>query len=252
MELAVVHDMDQAALLVELGQLAAELVERELELASLAGRLQAFSIRYLRTVGAKMAELDRLRARLAEARARRDPLDSQAQGEADAAREYARSTEEAANQAAREPASAQRFEPSPGLKTLYRRVVKRFHPDLGRGAEDVERRTRFMQRANIAYQAGDEDALEALLAEWERSEAPTPRAETDRPARVEAEVASCRARLRVIAEEIQALRNTEMCTLMERAAEAEAEGHDLLADLLRVTELDIQLARDQLEAVNAT
>ncbi len=53
--------------------------------------------------------------------------------------------------------------PSPELKQLWIRVLKRVHPDLAIDEQDRLRCERLTKLANQAYQAGDEDALRAVL-----------------------------------------------------------------------------------------
>src|SRR5581483_5610730 len=75
----------------ELAALRMTLADRELEIADLRRHLGAFEGRYLRQVGVLYAELDELNARIAELRARQNPS-SQAQQQAEEAREHARQT----------------------------------------------------------------------------------------------------------------------------------------------------------------
>jgi TonB family protein len=53
--------------------------------------------------------------------------------------------------------------PSPELKSLWIRVLKRVHPDLAIDEQDRVRCERLTKLANEAYQAGDEEALKAVL-----------------------------------------------------------------------------------------
>ena len=73
----------------ELAALEADLVERELELSTLQAELAAFETEYLRVVGRRYAELDEIRARIAEAHAARRPTDDAARAAASTARETA-------------------------------------------------------------------------------------------------------------------------------------------------------------------
>jgi hypothetical protein len=53
--------------------------------------------------------------------------------------------------------------PSPELKQLWIRVLKRVHPDLAIDEQDRIRCERLAKLANLAYQAGDVEALKAVL-----------------------------------------------------------------------------------------
>src|ERR1035438_4594398 len=55
------------------------------------------------------------------------------------------------------------------LKTLYREVAKRVHPDLATDEADRHKREQLMAEANAAYQRGDADALRRILEEYEGS-----------------------------------------------------------------------------------
>src|SRR5581483_11242657 len=59
-----------------LATLETQLLERELERATLDAELRALSSRYFRVVGVLLLEIDELRARIADARARCAPGDA--------------------------------------------------------------------------------------------------------------------------------------------------------------------------------
>src|ERR1700689_5029005 len=66
--------------------------------------------------------------------------------------------------------------PSPELKQLWIRVLKRVHPDLAIDEQDRVRCERLTKLANEAYQAGDEEALRAVLRPSQPANAGAPRA----------------------------------------------------------------------------
>src|SRR5580704_14986761 len=153
---------DDNALLDKREQLATvrtTLAEREAEVAQLRAQLKTFEGRYLRQVGTLFAELDDIEARIMEREV--DIYDSDAaRRRAEEARQRAQETHDAAFGAACE---AEEFDPPPSLKTLFREVAKRIHPDFAR--DDAEQRhfTLLMARANQAYSHGDIGTLERLL-----------------------------------------------------------------------------------------
>lgn len=51
------------------------------------------------------------------------------------------------------------------LKSIYRGLVRRYHPDLTTDPEERERRNRLMAEINAAYTDGDAEALQALAAQ---------------------------------------------------------------------------------------
>ncbi len=150
------------AVLEKREQLAAArntIAEREAELAQLRAQLASFEGRYLREVGSLYAELDELHARIAEREA--ELYDSEtARTRAEDARQRAQETRDAAFGDA---ADVEPFDPPPGLKTLFREVAKRIHPDFA--CDEAERTyfTLLMARANHAYSCGNTHTLERLL-----------------------------------------------------------------------------------------
>jgi hypothetical protein len=72
----------------ELAALAAQLVQSELDLATLHAELRTFEGRYLRSVGRLYAELDEIEAQIAEALARISPKDDATQQQATQARRH--------------------------------------------------------------------------------------------------------------------------------------------------------------------
>ena len=249
-QVAVGDAAELAQLLLVLGHLDAQLIERELELASLTAELRAFETRYLSIVGVKLAELDRLRADLAARRAREQPSNESANVEAERARAQARRSEEAAGRVAGAPESSYRFEPSDGLKRLYRELAKLVHPDYATDEADRARRTPFMQRANEAYQSEDEAALARIMLEWQSgATAVTEQLSTEGAlVKVKANIEHRTTRLAEIEGELTTLRESDLQKLMEQVEAAEAQGHDPLADLRLVTELDIENLRKEMAA----
>ncbi len=153
---------DDVALLDKRERLAAvrtTLAERESELAQIRAQLKTFEGRYLRQVGILYAELDDLEARIAEREVALYDSDS-ARRRADEARRQAQETHNAAFGEARE---AEEFDPPPSLKTLFRDVAKRIHPDFARDDAEQKHFTLLMARANQAYSRGDTDTLQRML-----------------------------------------------------------------------------------------
>lgn len=143
----------------ELASLEAELVQRELDLATLRAELTAFEARYLKIVGVLYAELDEIEAQIAEAQARRRPRDPKVQAEAAQARAQADESAQTAK-AIQEP----RPKPTESLKKLFREVAKRIHPDLATNEEDRARRQKLMTEPN---RANFQRALpDCLIEKW--------------------------------------------------------------------------------------
>ena len=154
---------DAAALTEKRRQLAAvraALAEREADLAQFRSQLKAFESRYLHRVGILYAELDEIAARITEREVDLYDSDS-ARRRAEQARQRAQETHDAAFGADNEP---EEFDPPPSLKTLFREVAKRIHPDFASDPAEQKHLTLLMMRANQAYSRGDADTLQRLLA----------------------------------------------------------------------------------------
>ena len=194
----------------------------------------------MRQVGTLYAELDEWKARIAELQARLHPS-AASKAQAEEAREQARQTHEDAHGKASE---AHEFTPSPELKSVYREAAKRIHPDFATDPADLERRTRFMAAANRAYEAGDADAIQRILEEYEDG------AETVKGEGIGAEliriirqISLAKTRVSVIEQELAALRQSEIGQLKKQAEEREQEGGDLLAELAAAVREQIELAK---------
>jgi hypothetical protein len=235
--------------LAEVGELKTALAEKELALATLHVDLRAFHARYIRIVGSRYAVLDEIAAQVAEATARRDRLDANAQARATQARAEAQRTAEAASAGQTSP-QEERFAPSDRLKKLYREAAKRLHPDLAPNEQERSRRQHLMAEINQAYESGDEEHLRRVLRDWRDSpESVTGEGPTVELVRTIRKIAQVARRLKDIEAEIAALEESELHQLRTRTEEAERQGEDLLA--LMATELDerIKRAREQLAAL---
>ena len=128
-------------------------------MGQLRAQLKTFEGRYFRQVGVLYAELDEFEARIAEREI--DLYDSEsARDRARSARQRAQETHDAAYD---EVCEVEEFDPPPSLKTLFREVAKRIHPDFARDPAEQAHFTLLMARANQAYRRGDTEALQRLL-----------------------------------------------------------------------------------------
>jgi hypothetical protein len=240
---------DDAALLDRREQLAAvrgTLAERESELAQLRAQLKSFEGRYLRHVGVLYAELDDLEARIAEREV--DLYDSaSARNRAEEARRQAQETHDAAFGASSE---AEEFDPPPSLKTLFREVAKRIHPDFAR--DDAEQRhfTMLMARANQAYSRGDTETLQRLLDDHLEINASI--AGEDAAAellRITRQIQHAERDIANLEAERSTLLSSEIAQLFQDAEAAAHEHRDMLAELAAKLREQIADARYRFEFV---
>jgi DnaJ-domain-containing protein 1 len=226
----------------EFSELELELVQKELDLATLHGELRAFEARYLSIVGIRYAELDEIEAQVAELQALLAPKDKGQKESAKQARVKADESAQAVN--IQKPLSPKGFSPSDNLKRLYREVAKSLHPDLANDEEERIRRGRFMAEANHAYQEGDEARLEATLRRWEISPDSVKGEGIEKELiRVIRKIAQVQERLRVIDTEISQLKKSDLYELKTKVEEVESEGRDLLGEIAFQLDEQINLAK---------
>ena len=241
---------DAAALLDKREQLAAvrsRLAERESELAQVRAQLKTFEGRYLRQVGVLYAELDDLEARIAEREV--DLYDSEsARQRAEETRQRARETHDAAFGEARE---AEEFDPPPSLKTLFRDVAKRIHPDFARDEDELRHFTLLMARANQAYSRGDTETLQRLLDDHREIHASIAGEEAAAELlRITRQIRHAERDIAALDAERQALLSGEVAQLHLDAEAAALEHRDLLTELATSLREQVADAQRRFELIN--
>jgi len=230
----------------EQATLESELADRELRSANLRAELGAFERRYLHFVGLRYAELDELKARIAERLAREQPGNERAREAAREARARADETKSAAGEKAAEEPRA--FKASPEIKRLYRDVAKRIHPDLTSDREDRAKRQQLMADANEAYERGDEARLSKILHLYECSpEAVQGEGAGAELIRVIRRISQARSRLAEIEAELQELLRSDLSQLKTRVEEAQEGGRDVLKEMIDKVEDQLAQAKQRLE-----
>jgi hypothetical protein len=239
------EDEELARLKARLDDLEEELADRELDLATRRRELEAFRLRFVAAVGPLLAELDSVVARVAALLAQKEST-PEAQQAAEAASQRARESAEALGddpEGLSEEAAKAAVEPSPDLKKLFRSVAKAVHPDLASDDEERLVREALMARANAAYEAGDEEALRAVLRDWSANPQAVSGdgvgAELVRTIRA---VAAAEGRLLAIGAELAGLDRSELADLHSRWLVAEGEGRDMLAEMQAQLRQDIDEA----------
>jgi hypothetical protein len=233
----------------EFEALSKELAESELELATLENKLSEFEKRYARTVGILFAELDELEKEIAKELLRLNPTEEYKQGFQRAERK-AKNSQDAVNerivQNEKKP-----FTPSDELKNLFRKVAKIIHPDLATDEHERAYRNSLMARANEAYKNGDLEALEQILDEWEHRDEKTfsKEAQPSQLDQLEQKILQVRTRINAIERRIAELGKSELYQLMIKVEQAELEGRDLLGDMAKNLQDQIQAAKGLLESL---
>lgn len=200
----------------QLARLRRTLTAREQQLDHLRAQLNSFEGRYIRQVGVLYIQLDEWEDRIANLHHPPQPQAATPEPEPD-------------------PDTEPESDPDPAaldLKSLFREVAKRIHPDRARTAHDELHRTHLMAQANAALLRQDADLLRRMLngydPDTDSGDDLTPAAHL---ARLKDQIAQTKQDILSIDAEIAVLNASEMADLQTRTKQAAPEGRDLLAEL---------------------
>jgi hypothetical protein len=216
--------------LVEAARLRDRLADIEAEQAALEAELAVFHAEYARRVLTILAQVDELDARI---------LDRT--GDTRGAREAHARARRTTSEARAVPASPPPAPPA-DLKRLFREAAKRMHPDLAPDPSARAHAEAFMKRLNDAYRAGDGEAIADLTRQW----AASPFGGSDAAAAAAPRVAGLQAAVRRAQERLDAVRTSELASLMEETMAAAAAGRDHLAELRAAAEAALTTAQSRL------
>ena len=219
----------------ELRALEDRFAELELTLNALRVDVGAFLFSVRAAVGERLLEEAILRRRLADALLAIEPDNKEYQGQAKKAREDAGEAQhEHDTFAGRHGASStyadfestRKARASDDVRDLYLKLVKLAHPDPTTDPEEKERRTRFMQEVNAAYEAGDYQRLEDLYRGWSGSlESFEGEDVGDQLVRVIRQISLIQERMAAVEAEFAELMNTDDYGMFEEAKEQGFEDY---------------------------
>jgi hypothetical protein len=226
-----------------IAQLEAEVVEEEAGLSEELAAINAFEFKLRAGVRHLMTRLDELAAQIADLRkqlrhhydfAAGDPGEWAYQRVEEAYHEPGLDHEDYRyhNAIPTPPAAHLNEDQAAELKSLYRQLARRFHPDMGAGDDDRAYRTQLMMAINAAYAAEDLERLKELAQEPDLIN-PDDIANDDEQ-KVNFllhELARLQRRLSEINEELASVRAKKNYRLMQQARRAEAKGQDWLAEM---------------------
>ncbi len=232
----------------EQAEIEEQVTSAELALETSKIETSQFQHRYYQTVGRLYAQLDELEAHIATAQVEQAPDDA-------AALAHARTTEQQAKQSAEEAGliEAQPTPPrviTPELKQAYRQAAKLMHPDRATTEPERLRRTALMAQLNLAYERGDQKAIEKLILEFGQD--PEAIAGADVASRIVKairRIAQLRRRLIEARQELEAQQQTDIFQLKQTVEEAEAMGGNPLEELAQQLMQQLSEKRIQLEAI---
>lgn len=183
-------------------------------------------------VGAKYTELDEVKAQILELASGLYPRSDEFRAGAQSARERAQGSAKATEDCESDSPAEEVFKPSANLKKLFRQVAKKIHPDLASNEKERSRRHDLMAKLNQAYDRLDEEAIHAVLLEWEAGYHPEKNVTLGRQlVQIVRQVAQIKKRLSRIEEELVEIKNSGMHQLMQKMAVAEKTGSDLLEEM---------------------
>jgi len=247
---------------IEENQLRARIDTLREELAGVVAQLEevrttltAFEARYDARIGVLMVEVDRTEMEIAVLRRRiaalQESIDAWKAVEETIEREFAAERERIESEAREASGAKRRAEelpppPAPevaaALRTQYRKLARRFHPDVAADTEQRERHEIVMRRINVAMEMNDLGTL--LDLERELPDAATDIPGPTRGARIAwatDEIARLESSLTKRTGELAALRATSLHNLWQRIEREPTLLDHLEADLRR------ELATAQME-----
>jgi hypothetical protein len=134
------------------------------------------------------------------------------------------------------------------IKRLYRKLARRFHPDLAHDSEEIGYRTEKMTALNDAYKARSLVELAALASEGQELAAnidASNKTESQMVQALENELKRIKRRLRQIENDLKNAHNNKIVQLSVKVKFAQRDGRDLLSEL--ATDLKKKIRRRRAE-----
>ena len=230
----------------EQAALEEQVTTAELTLETSKTETAQFQHRYHQTVGRLYAQLDELDALLARVQAGLSPDDAAVQAHAQAAEQQAKASAEEAGLIEAQPAPPPVI--TPELKLAFRQAAKLMHPDRATNEPERLRRTALMAQVNLAYERGDQKAIEKLVSEYGQDpEAITGGDVASRIVKSIRRIAQLRRRMGEVQQQMDAMQQADIFHLKQTIEETEAMGGDPLGDLAKQLMQELSERKIQLE-----
>jgi hypothetical protein len=241
----------------QIAEAEGELVEREVELVDLRTELYAFNLEYDRQVGRTLEELSAIEREVKEHQ-RQISLHRQWGPKGPPQFNYI-PVEEQYRRAWQQPST-----PSPPpplqpideatkaqIKTLYRQLCHRFHPDLTADRSEQTWRTEMMQAINAAYAARSLVELQKMAEQPDRPPAVQTSTDTDHLVALKERLRQIKHRLQEVEREIQELTDSPDMAFSLEIKLARWDGRDLLAEMAAEAEAMLAQKHSELNALKA-
>jgi len=242
------EEKELARLEAEQSELKEQVTTAELILETTKTETARFQNRYYQVVGRLYSRLDNLDAQIAHLRMEQAPDDGALRADANAAKQRAEKSAEEAGLAETPPRPPPDI--SPALKQAYRRAVKLIHPDLATTEQERQRRTELMALVNLAYERGDQPAIEKIIENFGQD--PEAIVGEDTASRLVKAIRRCeqlRRRLAEVQHELETYKKSEIFQLRQSIEKAEANGGDPLGDLAKELTQEISERRNTLSFI---
>lgn len=252
-----------------------ELAARQAELAELEQDLEVFQRAYDQRVGALVSELERVERDLAECKRRIDFYRQWGAGgppKTRSGRTYV-PVDEQFRRTWRQPPPpgdtprswsevAKRVHPADAplekrIRQLYRRLCRRFHPDLVQDAGEKQRRTEITAAINAAYAQRLVDARQSM-AELQALDEQATLADWEVGGTADQRLVALRARLTRLRDQLASVERAVRTVVDSPAARlsletklARRQGRDLLGEIQAEVESDLARKRVELDFVRA-
>ncbi|CAH1073944.1 J domain-containing protein [Candidatus Nitrotoga sp. 1052] len=249
-------DQELTRLVSDQVKLAEQVISAELELETAKTETAQFQRRYYEMVGRFYAQLDELDAQIANAQAGLSPDDAAAQVHAQAAQEQARKSAEEAGLIEAQPPPPLVI--TPQLKQAFRRAAMMMHPDRATTEPERLRRHGLMIKVNLAYERGDQQAIENLVLEFiqdpRMQEIEDPEEIADQGVELKIlkiirRTGQLRRRMDEIQQELYEKKQSDIYKLKITIERAELRGGDPLGDLAEQLLQELSERRIRLEEI---
>jgi hypothetical protein len=236
------------------------IAQLELDLLNSQTELSAFNAEIEQRLGPLQRRLEAVEAELAEARRRasRRAIWGERASSPDVPEDVVTQYQRIwgwgrAPNASPPPAAPAQAPPAPGeaeLRSLYRSLAKRFHPDLAAEPAEKPWREQMMVRVNDAYRTQDLAALQQMAGEGPQPKVPpAPRTREQVLAEMRVEVERLDELAVHLEQQLDELAKSPAVQLKLEAWWARRAGSDLLADMGRQLQAEISRAEKELGSI---